>query len=143
MKLSENKTLSIVDKKGYIMSSHIGQIKPSSVVHIHGDNELFDWSRANLSHSLLYCHDLAQLPVLELAIMKALKRSCHSHAVPKLFPQKKGSTPYQFMGFVASNTKGGGILVGFHPSSFVNFQTDLLNEATVVVCALTSRHHIL
>jgi hypothetical protein len=108
VKLSENKTLSVVDEKGSIVSSHIAQIKASSVVHIHDDIELFDWSRANSSHSLWYCHDLAQSPVLELAITKALKRSCHSHVVPKLFPKKKATTPYQFMGFVASNTKGGG-----------------------------------
>ncbi len=104
MKLSEKKTLSIVDKKGAIVPSHIAQITLSSVVHVHNHIELFDWSWANSLHSLWYCHDLSESPVLESAIMKALKRSSQSHVV--LFPKKKDPTPYQFMGFVASNTKG-------------------------------------
>ncbi len=93
------------------MPSHIVQIKASSVVHFYDDIELFDWSRANLSHSLWYCHDISGLPVLELAITKALKRSSHSHVVGNIFPEEKGMTPYQFMGFVASNTKGGKFLL--------------------------------
>jgi hypothetical protein len=108
LKLSEKKTISVVDEKGSIVASHIAQIKASSVVHVYDDIELFDWSRANSLHSLWYCHDLSESPVLELALTKALKRSSHSHVIPKLFPKKKGSAQYQFMGFVASNTKGGG-----------------------------------
>jgi hypothetical protein len=66
--------------------------------------------------------------VLEAAIIKALKRSSHSHVVPKLFPKKKQSMQYQFMGFVASHIKGGDVLAGFHPSSFVIFKTDIQNK---------------
>ena len=141
--LSDKKTLSVVDEKGSIVDTHIAHIKASTVVHIYDDIELFDWSRANSSHSLWYCHDLSESPVLEAAIIKALNRSSHSHVVPKLFPKKKQSMQYQFMGFVASHIKGGDVLAGFHPSSFVIFKTDIQNENTVVVCALTSRHHIL
>jgi hypothetical protein len=42
------------------------------------------------------------------------------------------------MGFVTSHIKGGDVLAGFHPSSFVIFKADIQNENTVVVCALTS-----
>jgi hypothetical protein len=47
------------------------------------------------------------------------------------------------MGFFSSHTMEGNYLVGFHPSSFVIFQTDLKYSNTIVVCTLTSRHHIL
>ncbi len=47
------------------------------------------------------------------------------------------------MGFVSSHTKEGNYLIRFHLSSFVIFWTDLKYSNTVVVCTLTSRHHIL
>jgi hypothetical protein len=47
------------------------------------------------------------------------------------------------MGFVSSHTREGNYLVGFHPSSFVIFRTDLKYSNTIVVCTLTSCHHIL
>ena len=47
------------------------------------------------------------------------------------------------MGFVASNTKEKTYLVGFHMASFVIFKTDFNGSNTVMVCMLTSRHHIL
>ncbi len=47
------------------------------------------------------------------------------------------------MGFVSSHTKEGNYLVGFHPSLFVIFRTDLKYSNTIVVCTLTSCHHIL
>jgi hypothetical protein len=59
--------------------------------------------------------------MLESAIVMALKKSCHSQAISRLFSKKVTSTQYQFMGFVSSHTKEGNYLVGFHPSSFVIF----------------------
>ncbi len=111
----------MIDKKRSIVDTHIAQIKASSFVHNNDDIEVFDWSRANLLHSLWYCDNLSESLVLKSALIKALKRSCHSQVVPMLFPKKKRSSGYQFIGFVSSHIKGGNVLSGFHPSSFVIF----------------------
>ncbi len=133
----------MIDKKQSIVDTHIAQIKASSVVHAYDNIELFDWARGNQSHSLWYCDDISKSPMLESAIVKALKKLCHSQAISRLFSKEATSTQYQFMGFVSSHTKEGHSLVGFHPSSFVIFQTDLKYSSTIMVCTLPSHHHIL
>jgi hypothetical protein len=60
--------------------------------------------------------------MLKSAIVKALKKSCHSQVISRLFSKEATSTQYQLMGFVSSHTKEGNCLVGFHPSSFVIFK---------------------
>jgi hypothetical protein len=109
----------VIDKKQSIVDTHIAQIKASSVVHAYDNIELFDWARGNQSHSLWYCDDISKSPMLKSAIIKALKKSCHSQAISRLFSKEATSTQYQFVGFVSSHTKEGNCLVGFHPSSFV------------------------
>jgi hypothetical protein len=141
LKLSDKTTLLVVDEKQSIVDTAIAQIKAFSVVHAYNNIELFDWARGNQSHSLWYCDDISKSPMLESAIVKVLKKSCHSQAISRLFSKKATSTWYQFMGFVSSHTKEGNYLVGFHPSSFVIFWTDLKYSNTIVVCTLTSRHH--
>ncbi len=90
-----------------------------------------------------YCDDKSKSPMLESAIVKALKKLCHSQAISRLFSKEATSTWYQFMGFVSPHTKEGHYLVGFYPSSFGFFWTDLKYSNTIVVCTLTSRHYIL
>ena len=122
LKLSNKNTLLAIDEKQSIVDTHIAQIKASSVIHAYDDIELFDWARGNQSHSLRYCDDVSKSPMLESAIVKALKKSCHSQAISRLFSKEATSTWYQFMGFVSSHTKEGNYLIGFHPSSFVIFE---------------------
>ncbi len=81
--------------------------------------------------------------MLESVIVNAMKKSCHSQAISRLCLKEATSTWHQFIGFVSSHTKEGHYLVGFHPSSFVIFQTDLKYSNTIVVCTLTSCHHVL
>jgi hypothetical protein len=111
----------VIDEKQSIVDTHIAQIKASSVVHAFDNIELFDWARGNQSHSLWYCYDISKSPMLESAIVKALKKSCHIKAISRLFSKEATSTQYQFMRFVSSHTKEGNYLIGFHPSSFVIF----------------------
>jgi hypothetical protein len=81
-----------IDKKQSIVNTHIAQIKVSSVVHAYINIELFDWARGNQSHSLWYCDDISKSPMLEAAIVKALKKSCHSQAISRLFSKEASST---------------------------------------------------
>jgi hypothetical protein len=60
--------------------------------------------------------------MLESAIVKALKKLCHSQAISRLFSKEATSTCYLIMGFVSSHAKEGNYLVGFHPSSFEIFK---------------------
>jgi hypothetical protein len=142
-KLSDKTTLLVIDKEQSIVDTHIAQIKASSVINAYNNIELFDWARGNQSHSLWCCDDIFKSPMLKSVIVNALKKLCHSHAISRLFSKEATSTQYQFMGFVSSHTKEGNYLVGFHSRSFVIFRTDLKYSNTIVVCTLTSRHHIL
>jgi hypothetical protein len=82
----------VIDKKQSIVETHIAQIKASSVVHAYNNIELFDWARDNQSHLLWYCDDTSESPMLESAIVKALKKLCHSQAISRLFSKKATST---------------------------------------------------
>jgi hypothetical protein len=106
LKLSDKTTLLAIDKKQSIVDNHIAQIKASLVVHhAYNDIELFDWARGNQSQSLWYCDDISKSPMLESAIVKALKILCHSQAISSFFSKEATSTQYEYMGFVSSHTK--------------------------------------
>ncbi len=92
LKLSDKTALYAIDEKRSIVDTHIAQIKASSVVHAYNDIELFDWARGNQSHSLWYCDDISKSPMLESVIVKALKKSCHSQAISRLFSKEATST---------------------------------------------------
>jgi hypothetical protein len=81
-----------IDKKQSIDDTHIAQIKASSVVHAYNDIELFDWARCNQSHSLWYCDDISKSTMLKSAIVKVLKKLCHSQAISRLFSKEATST---------------------------------------------------
>jgi hypothetical protein len=142
-KHNQTSTLKMIHEKRDVIDTHIVQVPATMVVHRHDDIEFFDWANGNASHSLWFCNDIFQSPGLRTAILKAIKKSSHSHIGPTFFEQEDVNLKYHFMGFVASHTKEKNYLVGFHMASFVIFKTDTLGNNTVVVCMLTSRHHIL
>ncbi len=88
------------------------------------------WWYIQIPHTQICDSQGAEEIVLQLGYIKAVSKEATS-------------TWYQFMGFVSSHTKEGNYLVGFHPSSFVIFWTDLKYSNTIEVCTLTSHHHIL
>jgi hypothetical protein len=92
LKLSDKTTLLAIDKKQSIVDTHIAQIKASSVVHAYDDIKLFGWARGNQSHSLWYCDDVSESPMLEYVIVKAPKKSCNSQAISRLFSKEATST---------------------------------------------------
>jgi hypothetical protein len=81
-----------IDKKQSIVDTHIAQIKASSVVHAFDNIELFDWARGNQSHSPWYYDDISKSPMLVYAIVKGLKKLCHSQAISRLFSKEATST---------------------------------------------------
>jgi hypothetical protein len=99
LKLSDNTTFLAIGKMQSIVDTRIAQIKVSSVVHAYDNIELFDWARGNQSHSVWYCDDISESPMLKSVIVKALKKSCPSQAISRLFSKEETSTQYQFMGF--------------------------------------------
>ena len=143
VKLVNKETLRVAGEMNSIVDTHIVQVTASSVVLKFDDIELYDWANGERSHSLCYCHDVQKSPTLKTAILKTLNKSVHRKCVSKLFSEDNVTTHYQFMGFVACRTKDKNFLLEFHPSSYVIFKTDRKGENTVVVCTLTSRHHVL
>jgi hypothetical protein len=79
--------------------------------------------------------------MLQIAVEKALRKSCHDNMVSTEFFEGITTSKTQFMGFVSQHTKQG-YLSSFHPVSFVLFRTDMYSSSTVVVCILTTRNHI-
>jgi hypothetical protein len=79
--------------------------------------------------------------MLQIAVEKALRKSCHDNMVSTEFFEDITTSKIQFMGFVSQHTKQG-YLSSFHPVLFVLFRTDVYSSSTVVVCTLTTRNHI-
>ncbi len=79
--------------------------------------------------------------MLQIAVEKALRKSCHYNMVSIEFFEGITTSKIQFVGFVSQHTKQG-YLSSFHPISFVLFRTDVYSSNTVVVCTLTTRNHI-
>jgi hypothetical protein len=79
--------------------------------------------------------------MLQIAVGKALRKSCHDHLVSTEFFEGITKSKIQFIGFVSQHMKQG-YLSSFHPISFVLFRTDVYSSSTVVICTLTTRNHI-
>jgi hypothetical protein len=79
--------------------------------------------------------------MLQIAVEKALRKSCHDCLVSTKFFVGITKSKIQFMGFVSQQRKQG-YLSSFHPISFVLFRTDVYSSSTVVICTLTTRNHI-
>jgi hypothetical protein len=79
--------------------------------------------------------------MLQIAVGKALRKSCHDCLVSTEFFERITKSKIQFVGFVSQHTKQG-FLSSFYPVSFLLFKTDVYSSSTVVVCTLTTRNHI-
>ena len=130
------------NEQNKLVLTNIVQLVASSCVNCHGDIEFYEWARADTSHSIWSCHDIFQSPMIENAIKRLILKSANSEAASTLLCDKDRKTQYHFIGFVASHVKGNKLL-GFHPSSFVIYYLDNYYNNSVVVCTMTSRHHIL
>jgi hypothetical protein len=116
-------------------------VKASDVVVKSDDIEFYDWSLHNSCAYFRLCDDIGKCPMLKLAIERVMKKSPHYNLAGNLFNRDHGIQKHRFVGFISSYTKSN-VLTSFHLHSFVTFYMDS-DSNTVVICSLTTRHHIL
>ncbi len=141
IKLATNDTIFGIDENQSVIDTTIAENCATSAVTNIDDIEFWDWARKTRSHSLWYCNNISKSPMLKIAVVKALRKSCHDNTVSMEFFEGITTSKIQFMGFVSQHTKQG-YLSSFHPVSFVLFSTDVYSSSTVVVCTLTTHNHI-
>jgi hypothetical protein len=141
IKLATNDTIFGIDKNQSIIVTKIAENRATSALTTIDDIEFWDWAGRARSNSLWYCNNISKSPVIQIAVGKAFRKSCHDCLVSTEFFEGIAKSKIQFMGFVFQHTKQG-YLSSFHPVSFVLFRTDVYSFSTVVVCTLTTCNHI-
>ncbi len=139
--MATNDTIFGIDKNQSVIDTKIAENRATSALTNIDDTEFLDWAGRTRSHSLWYCNNISKSPMHQIAVGKALRKSCHDRLVSMEFFEGITKSKNQFMGFVSQHTKQG-YLSSFHPVSFVLFRTDVYSSSTVVVCTLTTRNHI-
>ncbi len=132
IKLAINDTIFGIDENKSVIDTMIAEKHATSAVTTIDDIEFWDWAGRTQSHSLWYCDDVCKSPMLQIAVEKALRKSCHDNMVSTEFCEGITTSKIQFMGFVSQHTKQG-YLSSFHPVSFVLFGTDVYSSSTVIV----------
>ncbi len=140
-KLVTNDTIFGIEKNQSVIDTTIAENCTTSAVTTIDDIEFWDWAGRTQSHSLWYWNNISNSPMLEIAVEKVLRKSCHDNMASMEFFEGITTSKIQFMGFVSQHTKQG-YLSSFHPVSFVLFRTDVYSFSTVVVCTLTTHNHI-
>ncbi len=115
-------------------------MKASAIVVKSDDIDFYDWSLCNSGAHFWSCDDIRKCPMLKLAIERVITKSPHYSLAGNLFNVVHGIHKHQFVGFIPSYTKSN-VLTLFHLHSFVTFYMDS-DSNTVVICSLTTRHHI-
>jgi hypothetical protein len=141
VKLATNDTIFGIDENQSIIDTMIAENRATSAVTNIDDIEFWNWAGRTQSHSLWYCNNISKLPMLKIAVEKALRKSCHDNMVSTEFFEGITTSKIQFMGFVSQHTKQG-YLSSFYPISFVLFRTDVYSSSTVIICTLTTHNHI-
>ncbi len=141
VKLATNDTIFGIEENQSVIDTTIAENRTTSAVTTIDDIEFWDWAGRTRFHSLRYCNDISKWPMLQIAVEKALRKSCHDNMVSTEFFEGITTSKLQFMGFVSQHTKEG-YLSSFHPISFVLLRADVYSSSTVVVCTLTTRNHI-
>jgi hypothetical protein len=141
IKLVTNDTIFGIDKNQSIIDTKIAENRTTSALTNIDDVEFWDWAWRTRSHSLRYFNNISKSTMLQIAVGKALRKSCHDCLVSMEFFEGITKSKIQFMGFVSQHMKQG-YLSSFHPNSFVLFRTNVFSSSTVVVCTPTSRNHI-
>jgi hypothetical protein len=141
VKLATNDTIFGINKNQSVIDTTIAENCAISAVTNIDDIEFWDWTGKTRSHLLWYCNNTSKSLMLQIAVEKALRKSCHDDMVSTEFFEGITTSKTQFMDFVSQHTKQG-YLSSFHPVSFVLFRTDVYSSSTVVVCTLTTCNHI-
>jgi hypothetical protein len=139
--MATNNTIFGIDKNQSVIDTTIAEVCTTSAVPNIDDTEFLDWAWRTRSHSLWYCNNIRESPMLKIAVEKVLRKSWHNNMVSTEFFEGITTSKTQFMGFVSQHTKQG-YLSSFHPISFVLFRTNVYSFSTVVICTLTTYNHI-
>jgi len=144
--LSRGKTLSAIRRRGELMDLKIADISAKDVMLEIDDAEFQDWCAKNQYARLWHCSQVNKSAILQLAIKTTISRSPHPH-LANFFDDLDDIQP-QFVGFVTAQIQHN-VVTGLHIHSFALYYTQNMvleskpTNTTVVICALTSRIHIL
>ncbi len=83
--MATNDTIFGIDENQSIIDTTISENRATSAVTIIDDIEFWDWAGRTQSHSLWYCDDISKSPMLQIAVEKVLRKSCHDNMVSTEF----------------------------------------------------------
>jgi hypothetical protein len=144
--LSRGKTLSAIRRRGELMDLKIADISAKDVMLEIDDAEFQDWCTNNKYARLWHCSQVNKSAILQLAIKNTILRSPHPHLAT--FVDDLDDVQPQFVGFVTAQIQHN-VVTGLHIHSFALYYTQNMvletkpTKTTVVICAHTSRIHIL
>jgi len=144
--LSRGKTLSAIRRRGELMDLKIADISAKDVMLEIDDAEFLDWCANNQYTRLWHCSQVNKSAILQLAIKNTILRSPHP-LLATFFDQLNDIQP-QFVGLVTAQIQHN-VVTALHIHSFALYYTQNIvleskpAKTTVVICAHTSRTHIL
>ena len=140
-KISRGKTLSAVRRRGELMDLKIADISAKDVILDIDDAEFLDWCTNNSYARLWHCSQVNKSAILQLAIKNTILRSPHPELVN--FFDECYDFQVQFVGFVTAQIEQD-VVTGLHIHSCALYYTHGGDsKTTIVICAITSRIHIL
>ena len=140
-KISRGKTLSAVRRRGELMDLKIADISAKDVMLDIDDAEFLDWCTNNSYARLWHCSQVNKSAILQLAIKNTIQRSPHPDLV-NIFDECD-DIQLQFVGFVTAPIQHN-VVTGLHIHSCALYYTHGGDsKTTIVICAITSRIHIL
>ena len=140
-KISRGKTLSAVRRRGELMDLKIADISAKDVILDIDDAEFLDWCTNNSYARLWHCSQVNKSAILQLAIKNTIQRSPHPDLV-NIFDECD-DIQLQFVGFVTAPIQHN-VVTGLHIHSCALYYTHGGDsKTTIVICAITSRIHIL
>jgi len=141
-RISRGETLSAVRRCGELMNLKIVDISAKDVMLDIDDAEFLDWCTNNLYPRLWYCSQVNKSAILQLAIKNTILRSPHPDLV-NIFGECEDDIQLQFVGFVTAQIKHN-VVTGLHIHCCALYYTHGGDsKTTIVICAITSRIHIL
>jgi hypothetical protein len=85
IKLANNDTIFGIDKNQSVIYMKIAENCATSALTNMDDIEFWGWAGRSRSHSLWYCNNISKSTMLQIAVGKVLRKSCHDHLVSTEF----------------------------------------------------------
>jgi len=140
-RLSRGKTLSAVRHLGELIDLKIADISAKDVMLDIDDAEFLDWCTNNSYARLWHCSQVNKSDILQLATKNTIQRSPHPDLM-NIFDECD-DIQLQFVGFVTAQIQHN-VVTGLHNHSCALYYTHGGDsKIKIVICAITSRIHIL